>query len=120
MIKELAFSLAISLALTLVLESGFFFLTGKRNKKDLMLVSLVNIITNPVVVLSYWLIVMYADIEPVIVLIPLELFAMIIEGCYYKKYGQSFKRPYFFSIAANVFSFAAGLLFQQLSNIYGV
>ena len=107
-------SLGLSLALTLVLEAGFFLLVGKRDKKDLLLLLLVNILTNPVVVLSFWLTTRYTGWNPVLVIIPLELFAVLTEGYYYKKYGQSFKHPFLFSLAANAFSFGVGQLIQLL------
>jgi len=114
-IQNLLFSLALSLALTLILESGFFFIAGKRNKKDLLLVLLVNVITNPIVVLFYHLSVMFTDLHRVIIIIPLELFAIICEGWYYKKYGMDFKRPFLFAISANVFSYGVGLILQLLN-----
>jgi len=109
---ELLFSLGLSLMLTIGFEAGLFLLIGKRNKKDLLLLLLVNILTNPVVVLSYWLVALYTDWNLYIVLIPLELFAVLTEGYYYKKYGQSFKHPFLFSLAANAFSFGTGQLLQ--------
>ena len=89
-------------------------LVGKRNKKDLLLVVLVNVMTNPVVVLSYWLAVLHTNWSSVIVVIPLELFAVVTEGFCYKKYGQDFRRPYLFSAFANTFSFGTGVLLQQI------
>ena len=109
---ELLAAHAVSLALTLVLEIGFFFIIGKRNKKDLLLVVLVNILTNPVVVLLYWLVVLYTDWNTTIIKIPLEAFAILTEWYYYKNYGQGFKRPFMFSFAANMFSFLIGVLVQ--------
>ena len=106
-------SLAISLILTLALETGFFFIAGKRNIKDLLLLVMVNIITNPAVVLIYWLMIMYTDLHRAAIIVPLELFAVFIEGRYYKKYGHDFKHPYLFSIAANAFSFGSGVIIQQ-------
>jgi len=122
-------SLGLSLALTIVLETGFFLLIGlvtrvkphcswsplcqgKRDKKDILLVVLVNVFTNPIVVLLYWLAVLYTDWNSIIILIPLELFAVLAEGCLYKKYGRGFRCPYLFSLAANIFSFGLGLLIQ--------
>ena len=107
-------SLMLSLLLTLALETGFFLLTGKRNKKDMLLVILVNIVTNPVVVLSYWLAMSYTKLDPTIVIAPLELAAVCVEGAYFKKYGQDFHRPYLFSVFANIFSFGIGFLLQRL------
>jgi len=110
----MVWALVVSLVLTLLLETGFFLLIGKRNKKDLLLVILVNIITNPVVVLTYLLAILYTDWNHVLIVIPLELFAVLTEGFYYSKYGQDFGRPYSFSIAANVFSFGMGVLLQRI------
>ena len=114
MIPALLSSLAASLLLTLVLETGFFLLVGKRAKKDLLLVVLVNVLTNPVVVLSYWLVAAYTDLNPTIAIISLELLAVLAEGHYYGRYGRGFKRPYLFSVGANAFSFGAGMLIQFL------
>ena len=119
MTQALLTSLALSLLLTLGLEIGFFLLVGRwftsrRDTKTLLLVVLVNVLTNPLVVLLYWLTVFYTDWNTAIVLIPLELFAVFAEGYYYRKYGACFRRPYLFSIAANAFSFGTGLLIQIL------
>ena len=114
MIQGLPSALALSLGLTLALESGFFFITGKRGRKDLLLVVMVNTITNPVVVLLYWLAAAYTDWNAAALLVPLELFAVLFEGWYYKKYGKDFSRPYLFSAAANMFSFWMGMLVQSL------
>ena len=110
---ELLSALGISLASTLILEAGFFLLIGKRNKKDLLLVIMVNIITNPAVVLLYWLAVLYTDINKIFTTAALEVFAVAAEGYYYKKYGWDFKRPYLFSLAANAFSLGVGMLVQK-------
>ena len=107
-------SLGFSLALTLAFEAGFFLLIGKRNKRDLLLLILVNVLTNPIVVLTFSLAVLYTGLNGYIILIPLELFAILAEGYYYKKYGESFRRPYLFSLAANMVSFWAGELIQVL------
>ena len=107
-------SLITSLALTIALEVGFFLLTGKRDKKDMLLVILVNVVTNPVVVLLYWLASLYTNWNLVLVIIPLEIFAILVEGYCYNKYGRGFKRPYIFSAAANMFSYWMGVLIQFL------
>ena len=112
--QTLISSLSFSLLLTLVVETGFFLLFGKRSRKDLLLLLLVNILTNPVVVLVFWLVELYTDWNTYIILIPLELFAILTEGYYYKKYGLSFRRPYIFSLTANMVSFGMGELIQSL------
>ena len=110
---ELLTALTVSLISTVALEAGFFLLAGKRNKKDLLLTVMVNIITNPAVVLLYWLAVLYTGWNRIVIKIPLELFAVFTEGYYYRKYGRDFKHPYLFSIATNAFSFGIGLLIQN-------
>ena len=112
--KILLIALALSLALTLALEVIFFLLAGKRNKKDLLLLILVNVLTNPIVVLSSWLVALYTNWDANIPLISLELFAVLTEGYYYKKCGCAFRRPYLFSFTANMFSFLVGTLIQHL------
>ena len=111
---ELPAALVFSLTLTAALETGFFLLTGKRNKKDLLLVILVNVLTNPAVVLVYWLALLYTDMNHVLLKAALELFAVLTEGYYFNKYGRGFKRPYLFCVAANAFSFGIGVLLQRL------
>jgi hypothetical protein len=108
--RELLGAMANSLILTLVFETGFFLLIGKRNKKDLLLTVLVNVVTNPAVVLIYWLAPLYTDLNRAAAAAALELSAVFIEGRYYKKYGRDFWRPYLFSAAANAVSFGIGAL----------
>jgi hypothetical protein len=159
MTQALIAVLALSLVLTIVLESGFFLLfspacitrfvarinlrhlskhsnprrlsacsklaawmsshrsptqSAQTQNKDLLLVVLVNILTNPVVVLVYWIAAIYTDWNLTIVLILLESFAILTEGYCYKKYGYGFRHPYLFSLAANMFSFWTGVLIQGL------
>jgi len=112
--RSLMIALGIALALTLILEAGFYLIVcKKRNKKDLLLVILVNILTNPIVVLSYWLIVLNTSLNTTLVKIPLEIFAVVTEGYIYSKYAVEIKHPYIFSLAANIFSFSVGVLIQQ-------
>ena len=121
MSKDIVISLIFSLILTLLLEAVFFLVVrsieGKHDKKDLLLVVMVNILTNPAVVLLYWLVILYTNINYIIILAPLEIFAVLTEGYIYKKNGRIFKHPYLFSIAANSFSFGTGLLLQLLQII---
>ncbi|NLY73440.1 MAG: hypothetical protein GX079_07090 [Tissierellia bacterium] len=107
---QLLTSLAYSLLLTLIIETSFFLIIGKRRKKDLILVCLVNILTNPPVVLLYWLTIIYSRLNPIFAILVLESSAIIIEGYYYKNYGQEFSHPYTLSLIANLLSFGIGLL----------
>jgi|GEM_PF-278518 len=141
MIETIVVSLAISLAFTIVLEVGFYIVvsrvrhksmrwgtrrTGESagslvyqktnfDKKDLFLVVMVNILTNPVVVMTYWLSVLYFDISYVIIIVPLEIFAVFTEGFIFKKHGRYLKHPYVFSVCINAFSFGTGLVLQYFN-----
>lgn len=110
--QQLLSALVFSLVITLVLEIIFFYLAGKKNKRDLLLLSLVNVLTNPPVVFFYWLAVLYTDLNSAIVKIVLEFLAIAVEGYYYKSCGEEFKRPFAFSWAANTFSFSLGIVIQ--------
>ena len=114
----LLYALGISLASTIILEAVFFLLSGKRNKKDLLLLVLVNVLTNPAVVLLYRLCRDYTNWNTFVIQIPLEVFAVLTEGYCLKKYGLEFKRPYLFSISVNAFSYGAGILGQTLSSFF--
>jgi hypothetical protein len=111
---DLIVSLAVSLALTLFFEVLFFIIIGKRNKKDLLLVILVNALTNPIVVLLYNLMLIYTQWNKALIMAPLEISAVLTEGYLYKKYGNNFNRPFAFSLAANSVSFFAGMLIGLL------
>jgi len=106
-------SLALSLGLTVALEAGLYLATGKRSKKDLLLLVAVNVVTNPAVVLSFLLLDSFTNWNRYAMLAPLELLAIMAEGRYYEKYGSVFRRPYLFSLAANALSFGFGELIRQ-------
>lgn len=109
MTRHILLSLAGSLALTLMVECGFALIVGKRGRA-LLLTALVNILTNPAVVLISLVWQLYAlPLYPAAVL-ALELLAVFTEGFIYKKSREGFSRPYLFSLAANALSFGLGLI----------
>jgi hypothetical protein len=118
--EALVRSLFISLITTILLEAVFFRIVGKRNLRDFRLLVLVNILTNPVVVLSahigYYLIERYADsgFYYVILVFILEAAAVMVEGFCYRRYAETIGHPYIFSLGANAFSFGIGLIAQIL------
>ena len=105
--NDLVWSLLLSLGLTEVFEGGFALVLGKRGKA-MLLVMLVNLITNPPVVLVHtllgggWLLIA-----------GLELSAAAVEWLLYR-YSGLFSRPFLFSLSANALSFSLGLLIDQL------
>lgn len=106
--REVLVSLAVSLVLTLVLEMAFALLWGVE-KPDWSLVVLVNVLTNPVVVLCYTICAMFmpAMILPVTLL--LEFCAVAVEGLLYAKRSE-IAYPWLFALCVNSFSFCVGLL----------
>ncbi|MDF2484186.1 MAG: hypothetical protein K0R46_354 [Herbinix sp.] len=107
-------SLGMSLLLTLLLEAGFALIFGIRDKKDMGLLILVNILTNPLVVLSYYLVINYTEVNGLIAIIVLELMAILTEGYYYRTYGKTFRHPFIFSVSINLFSFLIGQMLNLL------
>ena len=98
---------ALSLLFTLVIEIAAALLWGLR-RKDLLLAALVNLLTNPAVLLLHLL----ARSQAATLL--LEAAAVVTEGLYYRRFGQSVRAPMRFSLAANLSSFLLGLLLGRL------
>lgn len=111
---DMLYSLGMSLILTLLLEVGFALIYGIRDRKDIVLLILVNILTNPLVVLSYYLIINYTVVNGLIAIVVLELMAIFTEGYYYRTYGKTFRRPLLFSVYINLFSYLTGQVLKLL------
>jgi len=105
---ELLFSLALSLVLTLVLESGFALLWGAKGR-DMGLVLLVNALTNPVVVLCYRAAAVWTPGLLLVVTVVMELGAVAVEGWLFRE-RSGIPFPWAFSLCANLFSFILGLM----------
>lgn len=95
----------ISLGLTLLLEIPFAYWWGLRSRHDVELAFLVNVLTNPVVVLFN------AAGVPILLL---EAAAVGVEGFLYRSCGKGVRRPMLLALCANVFSFVAGELLQLI------
>ena len=105
-------SLLLSLGLTLLFEGLLALLFGFRKPKDFLLVALVNIITNPPLVLTLNLLQRY---DPQLISIPvillLELGAVTAEWLLYRR-GLEYRRlpPLVLSLLLNTLSYFGGLL----------
>lgn len=93
----------LSLLLTLLIE-GVAARCLHIRKKDLLLVVLVNILTNPAAVLFSML---FGDKKAVQLL--LETVVILVEGWYYKKYGKEIRHGYVLSMILNGISYGMGL-----------
>ena len=96
---------AISLGLTLLLELPVVYLWGVRKRRDLMVAVLVNVLTNPAVVLLHGL---------GCPALPLEIAAIAAEALCYRACGEEIRRPYLLSLCANVFSYGMGLVLNLI------
>ena len=102
-------SLAISLLLTLVLELCFALLWGV-SRRDLPLVALANVLTNPVVVLCYTVVASFAPGLRIPAVAVLEAGAVVVEGWLFHT-RSDIRVPWAFALCANLFSFTIGLFF---------
>lgn len=103
--------LGISLLLTLVFEEAFALLWGLRGKRELTIIALVNILTNPVVVLTYHTCTGLFGWPVVPVTAVLEVGAVLVEWRCLHACSEQLKRPLLFAILANAFSYSLGLVF---------
>ena len=104
------------LLLTIVFETAAAYLLGIRNRKNILLVVLLNILTNPVLVL-FSLLLMYHEgvrIGRILTYAVLEPLVILTEYYFYQKYLISKKNPFVLSLILNLISILGGLLCQML------
>ena len=106
--------LAVSLLLTLVFEEGFALVWGLRGKRELGLVALVNILTNPAVVLLYYTATGPLRWSAIPVTVVLEAAAILVEWLCYRAFSDQVKRPFLFALLINLFSYGAGCVINLL------
>lgn len=106
-------SLGVSLGLTLLFEIPFAALWGLR-KRDLSLAVLVNLLTNPVVVLCTLLWRAYVPCPDWPIVAVLEIAAVVTEGLIYRDLGEHIRKPILLSVCANAMSYALGLLINLI------
>ena len=102
-------ALVVSLGLTIVLEYLAVLVLGVRCRKDLLLVLVVNLLTNPPAVLIS-MIFAALPLSGILLQLFLEIPVVIGEGALYRKYGTKIGHPWFLSLAANTVSYGTGLI----------
>jgi len=107
-------TLVVSLVLTEALELCFAFIFKIWNKRDILLVLVVNVITNPPVVILSYLFNTRTDVPQLLTVSVLEAAAVLTEGLYYRRYAEAIKHPFIFSLGANAFSYLTGLLINYI------
>lgn len=102
----------ISLLLTIVIEGIAAVCWGLRSRKELKLVLLINVLTNPAAVLVHWLVQVYVGGASLPVQIVIEIVVVTVEAWIYRSFaeenGFQIKRPVLFAIVANGLSWGIG------------
>ena len=102
----------ISLGLTILIELPIGFAMGMRRKKHILLMILINVLTNPAAVLLCWLGVPQ---------IPVEIGVFLVEaGVYYwfsRDESWNIKHPILLALLANLISWTSGILIQLRGRI---
>lgn len=107
-------TLAMSLALTLVLEVFFALIWGLRGRRELGTVALVNVLTNPPVVFLHHTAVGLLGWNAAVVTAVLETAAVLVEWRYYRLCSQQLRRPFLFALLANALSYGTGCVINLL------
>lgn len=108
--------MCVSLVSTIIIELVLALILGLKNKKDIMNVILVNILTNPLVVsIAFFINLRCGLVSKKIAMIFLELFAFLIEGFVYNK-CLNYKKinGYLVSLILNGISYSIGILINYL------
>ena len=103
-------TLAVSLALTLILEGVFALIWGVKGRRDWLLLLGANVVTNPIVAVLYCL-----GLNRWPAVAALELAAVAAEGLAYRRWGRDIRPAFLFSLCANCFSFFIGLLLNLMT-----
>lgn len=112
-------SFVFSLLLTLVIEHLAAYIMNERGKRTFLIITLVNVLTNPLAVLS-WLIAsrVFPGASALSVQLPIEAAVIAAEALVY--YAFSLKKddvirhPLFLSAVCNICSYGAGLIINKL------
>lgn len=105
------YNIIISLVFTIIIELIVSIFCGIRNKKDIMYIVLINIITNPTTEFINLLIKDSSFHYLIIVII--EIIVVIIEFIFYKKVLKTKDvNPLYLAIINNICSYAVGLIFN--------
>lgn len=114
-INELPLIMLICLSSTIMIELITSLLLGIRNKKDILNVILVNIMTNPLVVSILMYITYNRLFNTTISIIILEILVILTEGFTYKKVLTFDKiNPYVLSLILNISSYFIGRLLNNI------
>ena len=104
------------LILTILFECTTAYLYGIGKKKDLLLIFLVNVVTNPLLVLFSVFLMYHLGIDRayLITYLILEPIVVYAEYRFYRTYLSTEKDPFRLSLLLNIISVTGGILCQLL------
>ena len=110
-INDLPLIMVRCLILTIIIEVVIGLLLKVRNKKDLLNILLVNVLTNPLVVsLPIFMLFKFGLIAKYVSFAILEILTVIVEGFIYSKVLEYRKiNPYLLSLILNISSYLVGV-----------
>ena len=105
---------AVSLGATIILEALVMILMGEQSKKNLLLLLLINILTNPLAVYLAYVGKTFSNLPEILIQLPIEVVVVIVEVGIYIWFSKDEKwkirRPILLGILTNAFSWAIGLM----------
>ena len=109
------FSLVLSFLVTVVMELAAALLLGLRDRRSLLVVFLVNVVTNPVVVFLLNVDFLYGlPVGRVPLTAFLEVSAVVVEALLYRLALKGERNPFFLALILNFASYGAGILINIL------
>ena len=115
-ISHLPYIMIRCLVLTIIIELIIAIILKIREKKDIINIILVNIVTNPLVVsIPAYILMRYGKKNYYISLYSLEIITVIVEGLIYKKVLKYKKiNPYLISLILNLSSYLIGEIINRI------
>ena len=109
------FSLIISFAVTVVVEIVVGLLLGLRDRHSLLMIFLVNVVTNPIVVFLLNVEYLYGlPLSRLSLTILLEITAFLTEALLYRYALKGGRNPYFLALVLNAASYLMGVVINIL------
>ncbi len=115
-ISELIYIMFRCLLLTIAIELFIGYLLQIRKRKDMFIIIIVNIITNPIVVsMPLFMFYKFGHNYYIISLLILEILTLLFEGYIYKlKFNYKRLNPFYVSLLLNLSSYLIGELINSV------
>ena len=104
----------VSLGATIILEALVMILLSEHSKKNMLLLLLVNILTNPAAVYLSYVGKYMTGLSDIVIQLPIEFIVVLVEVGIYRWFSKDenwiIKKPILLGVLANVFSWSIGLM----------